>query len=68
LVDKSTHQAVLKREMSLIGREGDNAVNADLVNASDVRVEPESTELLVEADAFEQVRHEIEDFIKRNKH
>lgn len=41
LVDGETQQVVLKREMSLIGREGDNAVNADLVE----EVEPETTEL-----------------------
>ena len=41
LVDGETQQVVLKREMSLIGREGDNAKNADLVDG----VEPETTEL-----------------------
>jgi hypothetical protein len=66
LVDRSTNQAVLKREMSLIGKKGDNAVDADLVNATESKVDPETTELLVEADAFEKVKYEINDFIKRN--
>jgi len=56
---------VLKKEMSLIGREGENAVNADL--PEDSKEEPEQTVLKVEADAYEQVRSEINEFIRRNK-
>lgn len=68
LVDRDSNQAVLREEMSLIGEKGDRALNQSPVQAQNVNkaVDPDAADLRVDGQAFEEVKSQINEFIRRN--
>ena len=72
LVDYKSNQPILREEMRLIGDEGDRAIakSAEMLsqNKEGKRLEEklDKAGLRVNAQAFEEVKHEINEFIRKN--
>ena len=71
-VDPNNNNAVLKKEMQLIGNEGELAIrqSPDLLENSKLGDEVEQNlncaDLRIKETAFNEVKTEIDDFIRRN--
>ena len=65
-VDPNSNAPILESEMRLIGSEGENAIkqSPDLIEDQEEKIV--QADLRVDEVAFEEVKSEINDFIKRN--
>lgn len=67
LVHKESNEPIYKKEMLLIGEKGERALNESPTGEeSTIVVDPDLATLYVKQNAFEEVKQEINEFIRRN--
>jgi hypothetical protein len=67
LVHKDSNEPVFRRQTTLLGEKGDEALNSEELEETVDAIDPDEAGLQVEPKAFDEINHQVQAFISRNQ-